>query len=56
VLNCVALYVGAAGNVVVDTEDNANITFANVPSGTVLWLKTVRVKAATTATNIVAFF
>jgi hypothetical protein len=56
VLNCVALYVGAAGNVVVDTEDNANITFANVPSGTVLWLKAVRVKAATTATNIVALF
>ena len=56
VLNCVGLYVGGTGNVVVDTEDNTNVTFSAVPTGSVLWLKCVRVKATTTATNIVALF
>ena len=53
-INCVALYVGTTGNVVIDTIANTNVTFSNVPSGTTLWIKATRVKTATTATNIVA--
>lgn len=56
VLNCTAIYVGVGGNVVVDMENADNITFSNVAAGTVLWLKAVRVKTATTATNLVALF
>lgn len=56
VLNCIGLYVGGLGNVVVDTEDNANVTFTNVQPGSFIWLKCVRVKAATTATSIVALY
>jgi len=53
-INCVALYVGTTGSVVIDTIADTNVTFANVPSGTTLWIKATRVKAASTATNIVA--
>jgi len=53
-LNCVALYVGGTGNVVIDTVANTNVTFSAVPGGTTLWIKALRVKAASTATNIVA--
>jgi lipoate-protein ligase B len=53
-INCVALYVGGIGNVVIDTVANTNVTFTNVPGGTTLWIKALRVKAASTATNIVA--
>jgi hypothetical protein len=55
-VNCVALYVGTGGNVVIDTVGNTNVTFANVPSGTTLWMKAIRVKTTTTASNIVAMF
>lgn len=53
-INCVALYVGGTGNVVIDTVANTNVTFTAVPAGTTLWIKALRVKAASTATNIVA--
>lgn len=53
-INCVALYVGGSGNVVIDTIANTSVTFANVPGGTTLWIKAIRVKTASTATNIVA--
>jgi hypothetical protein len=55
-VNCVALYIGSTGNVVIDTIANTNVTFANVPGGTTLWIKAIRVKATSTATNIVALF
>jgi hypothetical protein len=53
-INCVALYVGGSGSVVIDTVANTSVTFANVPGGTTLWIKAIRVKTASTATNIVA--
>jgi hypothetical protein len=55
-VNCVAIYVGTTGNVVIDTIANTDVTFSNVPGGTTLWIKAIRVKAATTASNIVALF
>ena len=55
-VNCVALYVGVTGDVVIEEIASNNVTFANVPGGTTLWIKAIRVKAATTATNIVALF
>jgi len=49
-----ALYVGGAGTVVVDMLDSGtNITFA-VAAGTLLPIRVTKVKAATTATGIVA--
>jgi hypothetical protein len=56
-VNCSALYVGGAGNVVIKhNADSAAITFTAVPVGTVLnvHLKNGRVMDATTAANIVA--
>lgn len=50
------LYIGTGGNVVV-TMDSSDITFANVPAGTILPIECTRVKATgTTAANIVALF
>jgi hypothetical protein len=55
VLNFKALYVGGAGAVVVQKGggDEAAVTFAAVPAGTVLYVSGNRVMAATAATNIV---
>ena len=48
------LYIGTAGDVVVDTMDGqTDITFKNVPSGAFLPVLVVKVKAATTAADIV---
>jgi len=48
------LYIGGTGDVVVDLVGGAtDITFKAVPTGTFLPLQVVKVKAATTATNIV---
>lgn len=50
-----ALYVGGTGSVVIDTlGGDTSITLAGVPAGTVLRIRATRVKAATTATGIVA--
>jgi len=50
-----ALYVGGAGDVVVDTLGGETaVTFKAVPVGTVLPIRAIKVKAATTATYIVA--
>jgi len=56
-----ALYVGGTGNVVITTLGSGNVasadvTFNNVPAGTILPICGKFVKAATTATNIVALF
>lgn len=56
-VDCVALYIGGTGNVVIKhTAESAAVTFTAVPVGTVLnvHLKNGRVMNATTATNIVA--
>ncbi|MEM7620053.1 MAG: hypothetical protein AAF228_06260 [Pseudomonadota bacterium] len=48
-----ALYIGTAGNIVVVMKSGSEVTFNNIPSGTVLSLRTTRIKATgTTATNI----
>ncbi len=51
-----ALYVGAAGTVVVDmAESGTSISFVGVPAGTFLPIRAKRVRATgTTATSIVA--
>ena len=55
--SCRALYVGTAGDVVVDMVDGqTNITFANVANGAFLPLQVIRVKAATSASDIVALY
>lgn len=54
VLNCAGLYIGGTGNVVVETQQGNTVTFTGYPAGTWLWLQIYKVKAATTATNIVA--
>lgn len=54
VLNCAGLYIGSTGNVVVETQQGNTVTFTGYPSGSWLWLQIAKVKAATTASNIVA--
>lgn len=52
-----ALYVGGEGNLVVAMAGLENIvTFANVPAGTLLPIRVSQVRAATTATAIVALY
>ena len=47
------IYVGTTGNVVVTTEDGQTVTFTAVPAGQYIWVRTRRVMAATTASNLV---
>jgi lipocalin len=47
------IYVGTTGNVVVTTEDGQTVTFTAVPAGQYIWVRTRRVMAATTASNMV---
>jgi hypothetical protein len=50
-----ALYVGGAGDLVVDMlGGETGVTFSSVPAGSTLAIRAVRVKAATTASNVVA--
>jgi hypothetical protein len=54
---CRALWVGGAGNLTLDFSDGAtNIVLTAVPAGTLLPVAPLRVKAATTATSIVALY
>lgn len=54
--NTRALYIGTGGNVTVE-DINGIVTYANVPSGSVLPVQVKAVRAAnTTATNIVALY
>lgn len=48
-----SLYVGGAGDVVVTTRKDTDVTFKAVPAGTILPIRCSKVKAATTATDIV---
>lgn len=50
------LYIGSAGNVVVDMAYGTTITFTGVQGGTILPIQVTRVYAATTATNMVALY
>lgn len=51
---CTGLYVGATGNVVVETLSGATITFLAVPVGALIPIQVRKVKATgTTATSIV---
>ena len=54
---CRALYVGSTGDIAVDDEAGNAVTFAGVPAGTVLPVRTKRVRSTgTTASAIVALF
>lgn len=53
---CRALYIGTAGDLTVDTAGQTDIAFVGVPAGTILPLAVLRVKAATTASDIVALY
>ena len=49
-----AVYVGTGGSLVVDdTFGNSNVTFANVPDGTLLPICAKRIKEASTAADLV---
>lgn len=52
-----ALYVGGAGDVKVDLESGATVTFKAVPVGTTLMIRVRKVYATgTSATNLVALY
>ena len=51
-----ALWVGGLGNVTVIMAGGQTVTFTAVPSGTLLRVSVTQVRAATTATNIVALY
>lgn len=52
-----AIYVGGAGNVVVEDAAGTEVTFTAVPQGTIIGPFLLnKVKAATTATSLVGFF
>ena len=50
------LYIGSTGDVVVTMADGDNVTFSAVPTGVVLPIQVSKVKAATTATLILALY
>lgn len=51
-----AVYVGAAGNVALKTEDGTTLTFVGAQAGTILPVKTLQILATgTTATNLAGF-
>lgn len=52
-----ALYVGAAGDVAVTMQDGGNVTFVDVPTGTVLPIRVKVVKSTgTDASSIIALW
>lgn len=51
-----AIYIGTGGDLVVDGAVATNITFKAVPSGTLLPIAVVKVRAATAASDIVAIY
>ena len=55
-VNASALWIGGTGNLVVTMQDGQILTFTAVPAGVLLPISVSRVRAATTATNIVALY
>lgn len=51
-----ALYIGGDGSVVAVNAAGVEVTFAAVPAGTILPIRTTRVDDSSTATNIVAMW
>jgi hypothetical protein len=51
-----ALYVGTGGDLAVRMQDGGSVTFASVPSGTLLPLRVSRVLPASTAGGIVGLW
>jgi len=52
-----AVYVGGLGDVAVTMQDSGNVTFADVPAGTILPIRVKIVKATgTTATDIIGLW
>lgn len=51
-----ALYVGTGGSVSVLLEDGTTVVFSNVPDGSILPVRAMRVNSATTASNILALY
>jgi hypothetical protein len=51
-----AVWVGAAGNVAIKTEDGTTLTFVGAQAGSILPVRTMQVLATgTTATNLAGF-
>lgn len=55
-LGCRGLYIGTAGNIVVDLPGASSITFTNVPVGILPIQATQVYNSGTTAAGIVALF
>lgn len=51
-----ALYIGVAGDLVIETIDGSELTFVGVTAGSVYPFKAKKVKAATSAASIVAIW
>ena len=51
-----ALYVGTGGTVVIESPLGVDVSYIGVPTGSILPVSGQKVKAATTAMNIVALF
>jgi len=50
------LYVGTQGNVVVETAAGNEVTFTGITAGTFMPIQILKVKTATTASNIIAMW
>lgn len=48
-----AIYVGGAGTVVAQLLSGAEVSFASVPAGSILPIRALRIRTASTATNLV---
>ena len=53
---CLGIWVGGTGNLVVTDRDNTVVTFTSVPAGTLLPITPKIIRAATTATLIIALY
>lgn len=51
-----AIYIGGDGSLVVTMDNGSDATFAGMVAGTGLELRVTKVKAASTATNILALY
>jgi hypothetical protein len=55
-ISCNRVWVGGVGNLVVTMQDGQILTFTAVPAGTMLPISVTRIRAATTATLILALY